>query len=88
MATSVLEKEVTTNVAVAEQTITVCGMAGQIAPLGSGHVHLSAFTGVAVREKPVERSFVGGMAGYVYPCPHGSPENAQTRIFGLGNTYR
>ncbi len=84
MATSVLEKEVTKKAAVAEKTIAVCGMAGQICPLGSGHVHLSALTGVAVLEKPVERRFAGGMAGYIYPCPQGSPDNSQTRILWLG----
>ncbi len=81
MATAAITTETQ---AFAKETVNVStGMAGIIASLGPGHVHLSVFTGTKVPKVSVERRHVGGKAGHVYPCPEGSPYNAQTRIFGL-----
>ncbi len=81
MATAAITTE--TQIFAKEAVNGLIGMAGQIASLGSGHVHLSVFAGTSVPEVPAERRYVGGIAGYAYPCPEGSPYNAQTRILWL-----
>jgi hypothetical protein len=81
MATGAITTETQTFAKEAIKGLT--GMAGQIASLGIGHVHLSVFAGTNIPEVSAERRYVGGMAGYTYPCPEGSPDNAQTRILWL-----